>query len=217
MDQHVQHQHQRRALAFICSLVGITAIIIEMVKSVEHSMTDHGRTLALALNVYFSYFTTIMNIVVALSLLSLSVFPNSRLSNWLRQSVISAAICLYILIVGIIFYTLLVGTWDPQGIEFFATHAMHAFMPSMFFYLWFTRYRNSDLKYTDVWKWIWVPLVYFIYLMIRGQIVHLYPYFFVDVDKYGLGTVLVYAVAILAFFALVGAGLVTIDRRFSKK
>lgn len=213
---HVEHQHQRRALAFVCSLIGIVATTVQMVISVQHSM-EQGRSLALALNVYFSYFTTIMNTVVALSLLSLSVFPNSRLSNWLRQSVVSAAICVYILIVGIIFYTLLVGTWDPQGVEFLATHAMHAVVPVMFFYLWLTRYRNSDLKYKDILKWLWVPFVYFVYLMIRGQIIHLYPYFFVNVDQFGIAIVGAYAVGILLFFALIGAILVKVDRQFPKK
>ena len=212
---HVDNQHQRRTLTFVCSIIGFVATMIQMKISVEHSL-EKGRTLELALNIYFSYFTTIMNTVVALALFSLSVFPNSRLSNWLRRSTVGAAICLYILIVGIIFYTLLVGTWDPRGIEFFATHIMHAFVPLMFFYLWLTRYRNSDLKYGNILKWLWVPFVYFIYLMIRGQIVHIYPYFFVDVEKFGLAVVAMYAVAIMGFFAAIGAVLVAIDRHFPK-
>lgn len=213
---HVENQHKRRALALVCSVIGITSIVLQMQISVTRSI-EEGRTLGLALNVFFSYFTTIMNTVVALGLFSIAVFPNSRLANWLRQSVVSAAICVYILIVGIIFYALLVNTWVPQGYELYTTHIMHAVMPVMFFYLWFTRYRNSDLKYADILKWLWVPLVYFIYLMIRGQIIHLYPYFFVNVDKYGFGMVMVYAVSILVFFAMIGALLVTVDRRFPKK
>lgn len=213
---HVENQHQRRALAFVCSLIGLVAIGLQMSVSINRSM-EEGRTLGLALNVFFSYFTTIMNCVVALGLFSLSVFPNAKISNWLRRSVVSAAICVYILIVGIIFYALLVNTWVPRGYEVYTTHAMHAVVPVMFFYLWFTRYRNSDLKYSDILKWLWVPLIYFIYLMIRGQIIHLYPYFFVNVDKYGFGMVMVYAVSILVFFAMIGAVLVTIDRRFPKK
>ncbi len=213
---HVEHQHQRRALALVCSVIGIVAIVVQMFVSIEYSF-GLGRTLPLALNIYFSYFTTIINTVVAVSLMSLSLFPNSKISNWLRRSSVSAAICLYIMIVGIIFYALLVNTWVPKGIEIFATHTMHAVVPIMFFYLWLTRYRNSDLKYSDVPKWLGVPLGYFIYLMIRGQIIHIYPYFFVNVDKYGFGMVMVFAVAILVFFAILGAVLVTIDRRFPKK
>ena len=213
---HVEHQHQRRALALVCSVVGMIAIVVQMMASIEYSF-ELGRTLPLALNIYFSYFTTIMNTVVSLGLFCLSVFPNSNISNWLRRSAVSAAICLYILIVGLIFYGLLVNTWVPRGLEFYATHTMHAVVPIMFFYLWLTRYRNSDLKYSDVPKWLGVPLVYFIYLMIRGQIIHIYPYFFVDVDKYGFGMVMAFAVAILVFFAILGAVLVTIDRRFPKK
>lgn len=209
-------QLKYRKFAFATSIIGFVAILVQMFSSIGHSF-EKGRSLALALNIYFSYFTVICNLLVSVGLLTLSIWPDSPLGKWYRRPAVSAAFCLYILIVGIIFYALLVNTWKPEGPEFFATHAMHFYIPLAYFFIWFSSLRESNLRYQTVFKWLIFPACYFGYLMIRGMIINLYPYFFVDVSKYGFLGVLQFALGILVFFTLIGSLLIFVDQRFVHK
>ncbi len=207
---------KKNHLILFSSIIGFAAIIIQMFASLEHSF-EKGRTLALALNIYFSYFTVLSNIIVATCWGGVALWPQSKLSIWFKNGKVNTAICLYILIVGLIFYTLLYNTWDPQGWEYFATHAMHFYVPLMYFYLWFTEFREGKLAYKNVYSWLFFPLAYFGYLMIRGQLIGLYPYFFVDIGKFGGLKIAGFTIAISIFFIIVGMGLIYIDRKFVKK
>jgi hypothetical protein len=104
-----------------------------------------------------------------------------------------------------------------HGAEALATHILHAYMPLAYLFIWFFHLRNATLEYTDSIKWLSVPAAYFIYLMIRGELIGKYPYFFVDVQRFGILTVLLYACAILIFFFLVGSTLVFVDRRSTRQ
>ncbi|MGZ3692456.1 MAG: Pr6Pr family membrane protein [Pseudobdellovibrio sp.] len=202
----------KKALILLTSVLGFAALIIQMISSVERKL-EQGFSLLYALNHYFSYFTIIINSTVAVLFLTLYFFPNSKCANWFKKSTVNGALCLYILVVGLIFYALLYPTSTETGIQALASHILHGFVPLAYAYLWYSEFSNKDLAYHDSFKWLVVPLVYFIYLIIRGAIINAYPYFFVDVSKYGYVTVLEFAIGILLFFTALGCLLVFADKR----
>lgn len=202
----------KNKLIFISSIVGFFAFFVQMNITLTKKMSE-GFSLIYSLNHYLSYFTIIINLALATFLFCYSIYPHSKITSWFKKAAINGAMCVYILIVGIIFYALLYKDLHLSAIEFIVSHIQHAFMPVAYLYFWYSELRDSSLRYWDGVRWLIVPFVYFIYLMVRGQIVGKYPYFFVDIEKFGIPKVAMFAAAILMFFLLVGSLLIFVDRR----
>lgn len=178
---------------------------------------EQGFSVIYATNHYFSFFTAIVNTSIAVLLLAYYFYPDSKLSRWFKITTNNTAIAVYILIVSLIYYTLLLNNKPLVPAEMVATHILHGYVPLAYLGLWFFRFRNGDLNYSDSFRWVLFPLVYFIYLLIRGAAIDAYPYFFVNVSKIGYPMVLLYAVCILGVFLISGLSLVALDRRIKLK
>lgn len=204
--------NQRKLIISMTAFFGFVAIGIQFYYSFNRHMAD-GRSFVYAVNHFFSYFTILTNTTLAVFLASEVCFKNSKFSLWFQKPVVNGAVCLYILIVGIIYYVLLNNTWKPVGAEYFASHTLHGFVPLMYAIIWYKYLRSSVLEYIDALKWLVFPALYFVYLLIRGQIIDKYPYFFVDPTKIGFGGVVIYSVGILVFFFGLGSLLVFLDKK----
>jgi hypothetical protein len=203
-------------LIFIVSVIGFVAYFVQMYFTLSKKFAE-GFLFLYSFNHYMSYFTIIINLSLSFLLFFYSVMPNSKISQWFKKATVNGAACLYILIVGIIYYALLAKDVHTVGAEFVVGHIMHAFMPLAYLYFWFSHFRTSSLRYIDGVRWLSFPFVYFVYLMIRGEIIGKYPYFFVDVAKFGVLMVTGFATVILLFFLLIGSVLIYIDRKFKVK
>lgn len=206
----------KNKFVFISSLIGFLGFSIQMYFSVTRKL-DEGFSLFYSLNHFLSYFTIIINLSFSMLLYFYSAHPEISVSRWFKKSAVNGAMCVYILIVGLIFYGLLFKDSKAQGLELLATHLLHAYTPLAYLYLWYFYFRDSSLKYSDSLRWLGVPVIYFVYVIIRGQLIGKYPYFFVDIEKFGIATVGLFAAAILSFFVLVGCLLIFIDRRQAVK
>ncbi|WP_179139825.1 Pr6Pr family membrane protein, partial [Brachyspira hyodysenteriae] len=82
--------------------------------------------------------------------------------------------------------------------------------------------KKGIYKIVDPLLWLIIPFVYFAFILIRARIGSpfsdgsYYPYFFVDIDKYGLKTVLRNVFFITLFFDFLGYIEYFIDRFFNK-
>ena len=96
----------KNKLVFISSIIGFVAFFVQMNITLTRKMGE-GFSFLYSLNHYLSYFTIIINLAVAVLLFFYSIYPHSKITIWFKKAVINGAFCLYILIVGIIFYALL--------------------------------------------------------------------------------------------------------------
>ena len=202
-------------LVLITAILGVIGVGIQFYFSFTTKL-EQGFSVLYAANHYFSFFTAIVNTSIAVLLLAYYFYPASKLSRWFRKTTNNTAIAVYIMIVSLIYYTLLLNNKPLVPAEMVATHILHGYVPLAYLGLWFFRFRNGDLNYSDSFRWVLFPLAYFIYLLIRGAVLDAYPYFFVNVAKLGYPMVLLYAVGILGVFLISGLSLVVIDRRIKK-
>lgn len=200
------------SVVFATAVLGLAGVSIQFYFSLTRKL-EQGFSVLYATNHFFSFFTIITNTSVAVLLLAYVLFPSSRLTVWFKKTSNNGAIGLYVLIVSIIYYTILLNNHELKPLEMLATHILHGYVPLTYLLLWFYRFRKGDLRYKDSLRWILFPLVYFIYILIRGAILDAYPYFFVNVNKIGYPMVLLYATCILAVFLFCGLSLVAIDRK----
>lgn len=200
------------SLVSITASLGFIALSIQCYLSVTRKLAQ-GFSLLYATNHFFSFFTILTNLTVAVLLASYILFPDSKLTRWFKKTTNSAAIGVYILIVGIIYYALLLKSDTQYGLGYVATHILHGYIPLAYLALWFFKFRNGDLKFKDSVKWLLFPIIYFVYLLIRGVFLGVYPYFFMNVSQYGYSQVLLFSLGILTVFLLVGSLLVMLDQK----
>jgi hypothetical protein len=165
---------------------------------------------------YFSFFTILTNILVALALTGPLMSPDRRVARWSAGEGVRAAVTTYIVVVGVVYHLLLAPTWKPEGLLFGVNIVLHYVMPAAFLldWLWFTP--KGRLRWIDPVKWLAFPLAYGGWTLIHGLTTHWWPYGFVNVDALGLPRVLTIFGGLLVFFLLVGLALVGLDRVFGR-
>jgi hypothetical protein len=165
---------------------------------------------------YFSFFTILTNILVALALTGPLLKPTRPLARWTSPPAFRAAVTTYILIVGVVYHFMIAPYWRPEGLTLGANLVLHYVMPVAFLldWLWFTS--KGRLRWIDPVKWLAFPLVFASWTLAHGLTTHWWPYGFVNVDELGLGRVLAIFGGLLVFFLGVGLALVGLDRVFAR-
>jgi hypothetical protein len=156
-----------------------------------------------------AYFTIQSNILVVLALLYFIFNPEpGRLKAIIRGSVL-----LSILATGLIFHILLV----PALPEYFADglafrhHITHTIAPIGFLFDWLIFDRSGQMRYTDIRYWPIYPFLYWLGSVIQGSFTGMYPYFFFDVQAIGIGSAILWLLALITVFGLFGLLLVWVD------
>ncbi|HZE85848.1 MAG TPA: Pr6Pr family membrane protein [Puia sp.] len=149
---------------------------------------------------YFSFFTILTNILVALYCTVILLSPRSRPGRYFSRLSTVTAITFYIVIVGATYNILLRFLWNPEGLQKVVDELLHTVIPSLFLLYWLIFIPKTGLKWSAIFPWMIFPLVYIIYSLIRGSFTGYYPYPFIDVSLYGLGHVLLNSVLFTAAF-----------------
>jgi hypothetical protein len=140
---------------------------------------DTGVLVATAVVNYFSFFTNLTNLLVALVLtLSLKTTP-SNASTFACRPTVQSATAVYIVIVGIVYSLALRNLWAPEGLQKIADVILHDAIPLLYLLYWliFVRKNNhnndkskNSLRFRHVSAWLVYPALYLIYSLVRGTI-----------------------------------------------
>lgn len=160
---------------------------------IENRTTPVGETLIR----FFSFFTILTNTGVAVYL---SVQASRR--RWQVPGLLTA-LTVYITIVGAVYQFLLRHIWSPTGLQMVVDELLHSVNPLLTIMYWYLYENKKPIRYRQVAGWLIYPLLYLVYILVRGTISGWYPYPFVDVGKLGLGQVLFHAVMLLLVFVAV--------------
>jgi len=165
---------------------------------------------------FFSFFTILTNLLVALSLTICLLMPQSGLEKFFSRPSVKSALALYIAIVGIVYNLALRQLWNPEGFQLVADVILHTAIPIMYVVYWFIFVSKGELNWIHPIWWLIYPLIYFPYTLIRGALTNHYVYPFVDVSQLGYSGVLVNAVMLTVGFLVLGEILVGIDQLMSR-
>jgi hypothetical protein len=177
-----------------------------------------GVPVTTAISNYFSFFTILTNLLVALVLtLSLRTTPSTR-GIYAGRATVQSAVAGYIAIVGIVYSLVLRNLWDPEGLQKIADVILHDAIPVLYLLYWLTFVRkgksqnDDNLHFSHVPTWLAYPLLYLVYSLIRGAITGIYLYPFIDAGTLGYARVAINAVVLLLAFLGTSLLLVAIDR-----
>jgi hypothetical protein len=173
------------------------------------SARANGKSAIGGLIVYTGYFTILTNLFVALVCTAGSL---RRRATALYGLPAVGCATTAILVVGIGYHTLLREVWAPVGAEWLADCILHYLVPIGALLQWLVYPYSGPARWWTPLSWCWYPLVYFAYVMTRGEILFSYPYPFIDVLALGHAQVLINAAGFLIGFIVLGYVLLWIRR-----
>ena len=157
---------------------------------------------------HYTYFRFILFLQISCTVVSHFFLPLSPwkffLHNLLRR-------CSIITVFGLV-YISPSSIWEPTD----ATRVdefLHTIIPVLFIFYWLVSKSAAALKWRNAFPWLVYPLVYLLFILLRGKTSGYYPYPFVDVISLGYSRVFVncfylffcFLVISLAFIAIPGA------------
>ncbi|HKR82384.1 MAG TPA: Pr6Pr family membrane protein [Candidatus Saccharimonadales bacterium] len=149
---------------------------------------------------FFSFFTIESNILGALTLLvSAGFLLAGKRPRWLGY--VRGAATLYMVVTGIV-YGLLLRNIDVQITHPWVNNVLHYIFPCVLLADWLAD-RPAALAFKKALWWLAFPFMYLAYSLVRGSIVHWYPYPFLNPQPHGYARVATAS----AVIALVGVAL----------
>ncbi len=173
----------------------------------------------------FSYYTTQSNVICILACLFFLVqlFAPQKISITVLIA-LQGSIVMCIMLTFLVFHFLLLPTIDPNSdILRYGNIHVHYVLPLMVLgdYLFFQK--KGFLQYKWIGYWTLIPLLYcafvFVYSAFGGRFgsdKELFPYFFLDYTRFGVGGVILWVFALALCYILLSALLVALDRILKK-
>jgi hypothetical protein len=191
------------------------ALILQFYLIIHVGLAD-GMSLTTIIGNYFSFFTILMNSLVAIGLTCSLYFPRTKPGLIFSSPIVIGGTATYVS-VGCLAYSLLLrNTWNPQGWQKVADILLHDVVPVLFFFYWLLFISKFALRWKDAFLWMIFPALYLVYALIRGEWLGRYPYHFIDVVQLGYPRVSSTSVVLTLGFLSVGLLLVAISRFVAK-
>jgi hypothetical protein len=154
---------------------------------------------------FFSFFTILSNTLVAIYF-TLSLFKQKNgFLSWTNKPGTLTAVTVYITIVGLVYQIILRPIWEPTGIQMIVDEFLHSIIPLLVMIFWYLYEDKSSVSYRQIPRWLIYPLVYLVFVLLRGHFSEFYPYPFVDVRNLGLSKVFTNSIFLIALFIGVSA------------
>jgi hypothetical protein len=166
---------------------------------------------------YFGYFTNVSNILAACIFIVSAYYVARRRESSRKADLVRGAATLYMAVTGVVYLTLLSG--EELGLLMpWVNIVTHIVMPIAVVADWLYRPPRNRLGVQHMLLWLIFPLLYLGYTLVRGAVVHWYPYPFLDPSKVaGYGGVVVYCVVILVAFLAIGWLLTKLSVRLKRR
>ncbi len=203
---------QLRPWAAFGAVFGASAVLLQFGIALQPDVAK-GAAFGWSVAMFLGYFTILTNIGCTMAMGAAAVRGDGALRRFFRRPGVITALASAILIVGVVYHLVLRTLWNPEGWGRVADTMLHYGVPALFQLFWWLAVPARSVALKQIVAWWAYPLGYFAYVILRGEIMHVYPYPFVDVGALGLATVLRNSVGLLAAFSVVAAIHVTINRR----
>jgi len=199
----------KKVFACIGGLLTWAAVALQLYLIITNRQVSLSETLVL----FFSFFTILTNILVAVSFTA----ALSNLSTFFTKTKTLIAIAVYIAIVGITYNVILRGIWNPQGLQRIVDEALHVAVPIVFILYWSLFVPKEKLSWRNSITWLWYPGIYLIWVLIRGHFSGAYPYPFLDAGVLGYGKALINSGVVCVAIIVVSLLFIGISRSAAAK
>lgn len=204
-----------RIPALVTALVAWGALVGQYALVLGMMWRDTGPWLATLR--FFSFFTVLSNMLVALVATFALIGARSRIGRWFLRASVRGCASLCIAVTALVYFLLLRMTWSPTGLQWLVDKALHYATPALYLCWWGIWQRHGALRWSDPLRWLLFPACFLGWTLLHGAVTHWYPYPFLDVDALGYGAALADGLGIGALFVGLGLCLVAIDRGLGRR
>ena len=194
----------KRIFIAILFLAGWFALISQFVLMLENRVVPVPETIVR----FFSFFTILTNLIVAFYFTRLLFRKNNEVTSLPKRNNNLTAITVYILVVGLVYQVVLRSLWQPEGLQKLVDELLHTLIPAAVLVFWLLYQKFESLKWKSILSWLTYPLVYLVFILLRGKVSGFYPYPFIDVDQLGIQKVIINSTFLLLFFVFISAILI---------
>ncbi len=144
---------------------------------------------------YIYYYTNLSNFAVFIwiSYIMVKMVKNQKESK--NDYSVKFSVMMGIMVTFIIYNTLL-GNPFTRDYWHLSNVLKHTLIPLLMFYDYLKYTPHKKIRFSDTYKSLIFPLLYFVYAMIRGLFTNQYPYFFVDPTGIGYTGVISYLIVL---------------------
>lgn len=171
----------RKLFLLSIAVIGWLALVAQLVLHLKIPGVESGELLIR----FFSYYTILTNLLVAVFATAQLLASDNTQKGLLFGPGMETAIALHITIVGVIYNLLLRGLWTEGGLQAVLNDVLHTLIPIMVLIYWWKFTNASVLRYGQIFSWLIYPVVYFVFIGLRGAASGWYPYPFLDVTTIG--------------------------------
>ena len=157
------------------------AVIAQFILIIQNRQTGVAETIIR----FFSFFTILTNILVALFYTAKIFNAFSEKFKIFNQKGSLTAITTFILVVGLVYQIVLRRIWSPTGMQQIVNELLHSIIPLFVIIYWFFFSRRRIIKFTEIRIWLFYPLFYLIVVLVRGQFSNYFPYPFLNFPEIG--------------------------------
>jgi hypothetical protein len=154
---------------------------------------------------FFSFYTTLTNLLVCIWIYTLLYSPLSILGKFAANANVSAAVAFYLLTVGVGNYLILEFTKLSLASRI-SDILIHGVTPVATTFYWLVYINKGNLSYEFIPYWLIYPLSYALYTLAHGYWSRFYPYSFTNIRILGVKRVMINAL-ITTICLLIGATL----------
>lgn len=163
-----------------------------------------------ALVYYWTFFTHVTNLWLVLTYAAV-------LSRWRGLSAFAAPISMasaaaFITLVMIFFHVMLAPTLNMTGWLLWASYMLHYAAPAIYLVYWFVFAPHGSLRWSSLGPILLPGVVYVAWVLLRGAVVHDYPYDILNADKAGYGGVAIGVAILLLAVSIFSLLLIAYDR-----
>lgn len=198
-----------RALRLAAGVTGLAGVLL----SFTHGPTSGIPDLGLRLVRFFSFFTILTNLGLALALLLPAVAGRSAAGRLFFHRTPQFSLTVAIVIVGTVYQSLLLfDLWTRTGLSFAASIICHYVMPGLALLIWVLDPPRVRLGWRSCVAALAFPLLYLGWVLAQGAVTGWYPYPFLDLPRSGAAAVLKTIGVLAAGFLAAGAALILVQR-----
>jgi hypothetical protein len=202
----------KKLIAFLIALATWYAVVAQYFLMLDDRVVDILEITAR----FFSYFTILTNILVAVYFTAIVIQGNRR-NRLLSSPGALTAIAGYITIVGLIYQIALRHLWQPEGQQWLVDELLHTIIPIAVIFFWYFNESSFPIRFQKIGTWLIYPLIYLFFILIRGALSNFYPYPFVNVPALGLAKVLLNSVCLIFLYILLSTLYIWLHARSNNK
>lgn len=164
---------------------------------------------------FWSYFTHLTNLWLVVCYLS--YVTEWRWIGWFRRPTMLASAAAFITLVMLFYHFMLAPYLRLEGGLMIASYLLHYVAPAMYLAWWAFGAPHGTLSWGRIPLMLAPGVLYIAWVLLRGAVVHEYPYDILDADKNGYLGVAIGVLVLLVAVAIFAAILVGVDRLMARR